>query len=133
MKRVISLVAVLAACPATADVQQIQYNYDDSNAEYAIVSFVETGSAVQATVRRTGAYFTNYTRLELDCANRNVRHMGMYNSVEGVEKAEFDQMQGRIIDGSIADEVGKVLCKGTTLTASQTEEMPTEDLLDDKS
>jgi hypothetical protein len=96
MKRVISLVAVLAACPATADVQQIQYSYDDSKAEYAIVSFVEAGSAVQATVRRTGAYFTNYTKLELDCANRNVRHMGMYNSVEGVEKAEFDQMQGRI-------------------------------------
>jgi hypothetical protein len=133
MKMVISLVAIFAACYATADVQKIQYNYDDSNAEYAIISFVESGSAIQATVQRAGSYFTNYTKLEIDCANRNVRHMGMYNSVEGLEKAEFDPMQGRIIEGSIADEVGKVLCKGTTLTASQTEEQPGNDQPDDKS
>ncbi|WP_434648178.1 hypothetical protein [Pseudomonas sp. D1-2] len=132
MKRIVSLVAVLTAYPAAADVHKIQYSYDDSNAEYAIVSFVESGSAVQATVKRTGAYFTNYTKLELDCASRNVRHMGMYNSVEGLEKADFDQMQGRIVEGSIAGEVGKVLCKGTTLTASQMEEVPIENLLDDQ-
>lgn len=133
MKTVISFAAIFTACHATADVQTIQYNYDDSDAEYSIVSFVESGSSIQATLRRAGSYFTNYTKLELDCAGRNVRHMGMYNSVEGLEKAEFDQMQGRIIEGSIADEVGKVLCKGTTLTASQTDELPADDQPDDKS
>ncbi|MBC3361729.1 hypothetical protein [Pseudomonas sp. SWRI154] len=133
MKMVISMGIAFAVCQANADVQKIQYIYDDSNAEYAIVSFVESGTAVQATVKRSGAYFTNYTKLELDCTDRNVRHMGMYNSLEGLEKAEFDQMQGRIVEGSIADEVGKILCKATPLTATQTEELPAEKLSDDKS
>lgn len=137
MKTVISLALISIACSATADVQNIKYLYDDSDAVYSIVSSVGSGSAIQATVQRTGTYFTNYTKLELDCASRNVRHMGMYNSLAGLEKAEFDQMQGRIIDGSIADEVGKALCKETTLTASQaapqTEDLPTETQTDDNS
>ncbi|WP_058546429.1 hypothetical protein THH46_20420 [Pseudomonas sp. NA13] len=135
MKTVISLALLFIACNSAADVQNIKYLYDDSDAVYSIVSFVDSGSAIQATVQRSGAYFTNYTKLELDCATRNVRHMGMYNSLSGVEKAQFDQMEGRIIDGSIADEVGKVLCKDTTLTASkaakQTEDLPTETQTDD--
>ncbi|SCW71731.1 MULTISPECIES: hypothetical protein [unclassified Pseudomonas] len=135
MKTVISLALLSIACSAAADVQNIKYLYDDSDAVYSIVSFVDSGSAIQATVQRSGTYFTNYTKLELDCANRNVRHMGMYNSLSGVEKAQFDQMEGRIIDGSIADEVGKVLCKDTSLTASkaapQTEDLPTEKQTDD--
>ncbi|MDO7896139.1 hypothetical protein [Pseudomonas citrulli] len=132
MKTLISLFALCCACQASADVQNIKYTYDDSAAEYSIVSFVEHGSSVQATVKRTGAYFTSFTKLELDCTGHNVRHMGMYASIEGLEKAEFDQMQGRIIDGSLADEVGKVLCKGTTMTASQTAEQPAEAKNDDK-
>ncbi|WP_339481816.1 MULTISPECIES: hypothetical protein [unclassified Pseudomonas] len=131
MKTAMSLALLSIACSATADVQNITYLYDDSDAVYSIVSFVDSGSAIQATVQRSGAYFTNYTKFELDCATRNVRHMGMYNSLSGVEKAQFDQMEGRIVDGSIADEVGKVLCKDTTtMTASQaakqTEDLPTE-------
>lgn len=120
MKTVVSLVLLSIACSATADVQKIKYIYDDSDAVYSIVSFVDRGPAVQAIVQRSGAYFTSYTKLELDCANRIVRHMGMYNSLAGLEKAQFDQMQGPIIEGSIAAEVGKVLCKDTTSTASQT-------------
>lgn len=127
MKTVISLALLSIACSAAADVQNIKYLYDDSDAVYSIVSFVDSGSTIQATVQRSGAYFTNYTKLELDCATRNVRHMGMYNSLSAVEKAQFDQMEGRIVDGSIADEVGKVLCKDTTLTASQAAKQ-TEDL-----
>ncbi|UVM42656.1 hypothetical protein LOY47_19290 [Pseudomonas brassicacearum] len=130
MKIVISLALLSIACSAAADVQNIKYLYDDSDAVYSIVSFVDDGPAIQATIQRSGAYFTNYTKLELDCTTRNVRHMGMYNSLSGVEKAQFDQMEGRIVDGSIADEVGKVLCKDTTLTASQaakqTEDLPSE-------
>ncbi|WP_434562619.1 hypothetical protein J3P95_10025 [Pseudomonas sp. Z5-35] len=133
MKKVISIGIAFAVCQASADVQKIQYTYDDSNAEYAIVSFVESGTAVQATVKRTGTYFTTYTKLELDCTDRNVRHMGMYNSLEGLEKAEFDQMQGRIVEGSIADEVARILCKGKTLTATQTKELPADKLSDHKS
>lgn len=136
MKTVISFVALSVACCATADVQTITYQYDDSDAEYSIVSFVESDSSIQATLQRSGRYFTNYTKLEIDCASRNVRHMGMYNSLDGLEKAQFDQMQGRIIEGSIADEVGKVLCKGTTMTASQTasqtDKLPADELPDDK-
>jgi hypothetical protein len=132
MKTVISLVALCVACHATADVQKIQYGYDDSDAEYSLVSFAESGSAIQAIVQREGVYFTSYTKVELDCANRSVRHMGMYNSLEGLEKAQFDQMQGRIVEGSIADEVSKVLCKGTTLTASQTDNSPAEEQPDDR-
>lgn len=137
MKTVLCLALLSIACSATADVQNIKYMYDDSDAVYSIISSVDSGSAIQATVRRSGAYFTNYTKLELDCASRNVRHMGMYNSLAALEKAQFDQMQERIIDGSIADEVGKVLCKNTTLTASQatpqTEDLPTETKTGDKS
>lgn len=137
MKTVISLALISIACSAVAEVQNIKYLYDDSDAVYSIVSFIDSGSAIQATVQRSGTYFTNYTKLELDCASRNVRHMGMYNSLAVLEKAQFDQMQGRIIDGSIADEVGKVLCKETTLTASQaapqTEDLPTETQTDDNS
>ncbi|SCW41405.1 MULTISPECIES: hypothetical protein [unclassified Pseudomonas] len=130
MKTVTFLALISITCSAAADVQNIKYLYDDSDAVYSIVSYTDTGSAIQAIVQRSGAYFTNYTKLELDCASRNVRYMGMYNSLAVLEKAQFDQMQGRIVDGSIADEVGKVLCKDTTLTASkaasQTEELPTE-------
>jgi hypothetical protein len=130
MKTVISLALSSFAFTATADVQTIDYLYDDSDAEYSIVSFADSGTVIQATVKRSGAYFTNYTKLELDCAGQNVRHMGMYNSLSGLEEAQFDQMQGRIVDGSIAAEVGKVLCAGTTMTASQTaskiEEQPAE-------
>ncbi|WP_335944343.1 hypothetical protein [Pseudomonas sp. G166] len=132
MKTVISIAVLFVACCATADVQKIQYNYDDSAAEYAIVSFAEHGPAIHATIRRTGAYFTSYTKLELDCANRNVRHMGMYNSVEALENVQFDEMQGRIVEGTVADEVGKVLCSGSTLTASQSAELPAEAQPDDK-
>ncbi|WLH10750.1 hypothetical protein PSH58_17860 [Pseudomonas hefeiensis] len=132
MKTVISIVALSVACCATADVQTITYQYDDSDAEYSIVSFIESDSSIQATLQRSGPYFTNYTKLEIDCTSRHVRHMGMYNSVEGLEKAQFDQMQGRIVEGSIADEVGKVLCKGTTMTASQTDKLPADELPDDK-
>ena len=136
MKTVISLVALSVACCATADVQTIAYQYDDSDAEYSIVSFVESDSSIQATLQRSGAYFTNYTKLEIDCASRNVRHMGMYNSLDSLEKAQFDEMQGRIVEGSIADVVGKVLCKGTTMTASQTasqtDKLPADELPDDK-
>ncbi|WP_413770198.1 hypothetical protein, partial [Vibrio vulnificus] len=85
-----------------------------------------------ATIRRAGAYFTSDTKLELDCANRNVRHMGMYNSVEALEKAHFDEMQGRIVEGTVADEVGKILCNGSTLTASQSDDLPAEAQPDDK-
>lgn len=131
MKIVLSLALISIACSAAADVQNIKYLYDDSDAVYSIVSSVNTGSAIQATVQRTGAYFTNYTKFELDCANQNVRYMGMYNSLAALEKAQFDQMQGRIIGGSIADEVGKVLCKNSTLTASQTEDLSTEIQTDD--
>ncbi|WP_431081261.1 hypothetical protein [Pseudomonas thivervalensis] len=133
MKTVISLALLSIACSATADVQNIKYLYDDSEAVYSIVSSADSGSAIQATVQRKGTYFTSYTKLELDCASRNVRHMGMYNSLSALEKAHFDQMQGRIIDGSIADEVGKVLCKETHLTASQTEDLRTETQTDDNS
>lgn len=136
MKTVISFVALSVACCATADVQTITYQYDDSDAEYSIVSFIESDSSIQATLQRSGSYFTNYTKLEIDCASRNVRHMGMYNSLDGLEKAQFDQMQGRIVEGSIADEVGKVLCKGTTMTASQTasqtDKRPADELPEDK-
>ncbi|UZE25670.1 hypothetical protein LOY67_09805 [Pseudomonas sp. B21-056] len=132
MKTVIALVALCVACHATADMQKIQYSYDDSDAEYSLVSFAESGSAIQAIVQRQGVYFTSYTKVELDCANRNVRHMGMYNSLEGLEKAQFDQMQGRIVEGSIADEVGKVLCNGTTLTASKTDDLPAVAQPDDR-
>src|SRR3546814_9740976 len=82
MKTVMSLVVLSVACYATADVQKIQYAYDDSPAEYSIVSFTENGSTIQVTVQRSGPYFTNYTKLALDCANRNVRHMGMYTRLE---------------------------------------------------
>ena len=137
MKTVISLALLSIACSAAADVQNIKYLYDDSDAVYSIISSVNSGSAIQATVQRSGAYFTNYTKLELDCASRHVRHMGMYNSIAEVEKAQFDQMQGRVIDGSIADEVAKALCKDTTLTASQAapqaEDLPTETQTDDNS
>jgi len=132
MKTVMSLVTLSVACYATADMQPITNSYDDSDARYAIVSFVQSDSAIQATIQRRGAYFISYTKLELDCAKRHVRHMGMYNSIEELEKAQFDQMQGRVIDGSIADEVGKVLCKGTTLTASQTDELPAVEQPDDR-
>ncbi|MEN2393748.1 hypothetical protein [Pseudomonas halotolerans] len=136
MRTVISIVALSIACGATADVQTIAYQYDDSDAEYTIVSFIETGSSIQATLQRSGTYFTNYTKLDIDCDSRNVRHMGMYNSLDSLEKAQFDQMEGRIVEGSIADEVGKVLCKGTTMTASQaasqTDKLPAEELPDDK-
>ena len=132
MKTVMSLVTLSVACHATADMQQITYNYDESDARYAIVSFARSGSAIQAIVQRQGVYFTSYTKLELDCAERHVRHMGMYNSIEELEKAQFDQMQGRVIDGSIADEVGQVLCKDATLTASQTDELPADEQPDDK-
>ncbi|EJL02586.1 MULTISPECIES: hypothetical protein [Pseudomonas] len=120
MKTIISLALLSVACAATADVQKINYLYDDSDAKYSIVSFIDSGTVIQATVQRSGVYFTNYTKLELDCASQNVRHMGMYSSLAALEKAQFDQMEGRIIDGSIAAEVGKVLCTGTTMTASQT-------------
>ncbi|WP_053157888.1 hypothetical protein [Pseudomonas sp. Pf153] len=132
MKTVMSLITLSVACCATADPQQITYSYDDSQAQYFIVSYVENGSALRATVQRQGTYFTNYTKLELDCAERNVRHTGMYSSLEELEKAQFDEMQGRVVDGSIADEVGKVLCKGTTLTASQSDELPAAEQSDDK-
>ncbi|WP_024619560.1 hypothetical protein [Pseudomonas kilonensis] len=133
MKTVISIAVFFVACSATADVQKIKYNYDDSDAEYSIVSFDESGPAIHATVRRAGAYFTSYTKLELDCANRNVRHTGMYNNVETLENVQFDEMQGRIVEGTMADEVGKVLCNGSTLTASQSDELPAEVQPDDKS
>jgi hypothetical protein len=94
MKTVISLALLSIACSATADVQNIKYLYDDSEAVYSIVSSADSGSAIQATVQRKGTYFTSYTKLELDCASRNVRHMGMYNSLSALEKAHFDQMQG---------------------------------------
>ncbi|MCQ6255416.1 hypothetical protein [Pseudomonas sp. Q11] len=132
MKTVMSLAVLSVACYATADVQKIQYAYDDSKAEYAIVSFTENGSTLQVTVQRSGPYFTNYTKLALDCANRNVRHMGMYNSLERLEKAQFDPMQERIVAGSIADEVRKVLCRGTSMTASQADEVPAKVKADDK-
>ncbi|WP_214512786.1 hypothetical protein [Pseudomonas brassicacearum] len=135
MKNAISLALLSIACSAAADVQNIKYFYDDSDAVYSIVSFVDSGSAIQATVQRSGTYFTSYTKLELDCANRNVRRMGMYNSLSGVEKAQFDPMEGRIIDGSIANEVAKVLCNDTSLSASkaapQIEDLPTETQTDD--
>ncbi|MCI0998010.1 hypothetical protein [Pseudomonas corrugata] len=132
MKTVIPLVALCVACHATADVQKIPYIYDDSVAKYSLVSFTESGSAIQAIVKREGAYFNSYTKVELDCANRSVRQMGMYNSLEVLEKAQLDQMQGRIVEGSIADEVGKILCKGTTLTASQPDNPPVEEQPDDR-
>ncbi|TWC06671.1 MULTISPECIES: hypothetical protein [unclassified Pseudomonas] len=132
MKTVISLVTFCVACHATADMQKIQYSYDDSDAEYSLVSFVESGTAIQAIVQREGAYFTSYTKVELDCANRNARHTGMYNSLEGLENVQFDQMQERIVEGSIAGEVGKMLCKGTTLSASQADNPPAEEQTDDR-
>lgn len=92
MKTVMSLAVLSVACYATADVQKIQYAYDDSKAEYSIVSFTESGSTLQVTVQRAGPYFTNYTKLALDCVDHNVRHMGMYNSLERLEKAQFDPM-----------------------------------------
>ncbi|CAH0168867.1 hypothetical protein [Pseudomonas brassicacearum] len=135
MKNVISLTLLSLACNAAADDLNINYFYDDSDAVYSIVSFIDSGSAIQATIQRSGSYFTNYTKIELDCANRNVRHMGMYSSLSGVEEAQFDPMEGRIVDGSIADEVGKLLCKDTTLTAlktaPKTEDLPTETQTDD--
>ena len=131
MKKVIAIAALSITCFATADVQKIQYAYDDSDAEYSIVSFIKSDTAIQAIVRRAGKYFTSYTKLELDCAHRNVRQMGMYNSLERLEKAQFDQMQGRIIDGSIADEVSKLLCKGT-LTASQSKDLSADEQADDR-
>ncbi|AHL33385.1 hypothetical protein CD58_10970 [Pseudomonas brassicacearum] len=133
MKTVISVAVLFVAGCAIADVQKIKYSYDDSDAEYAIVSFAESGSAIQATIRRAGSYFTSYTKLELDCAKRNVRHMGMYSSIEDLENVKFDEMQGRIVDGTVADEVGKVLCNGSTLTASQPDELAPEAQPDDKS
>lgn len=66
MKTVISLALISIACSAVAEVQNIKYLYDDSDAVYSIVSFIDSGSAIQATVQRSGAYFTNYTKLELD-------------------------------------------------------------------
>lgn len=132
MKTVMSLITLSAACYATADTQQITYNYDDSQAQYSIVSYVENGSAIQATVQRQGTYFASYTKLELDCAKRHVRHTGMYSSLEELGKAQFDEMLGHVVDGSIADEVAKVLCKGTTLTASQSDELPAAEQSDDK-
>jgi hypothetical protein len=130
MKILASLALFSVACTATADVQKIHYLYDDSDAEYSIVSFVDSGAVIQATVQRSGAYFTSYTKFELDCAGRNVRQMGMYNSLKGLEKAQFDLMEGRIVDGSIAAEVSKALCTAKTMTApqtaSKTEAQPTE-------
>lgn len=46
MKTVMSLAVLSVACYATADVQKIQYAYDDSKAEYSIVSFTESGSTL---------------------------------------------------------------------------------------
>jgi hypothetical protein len=51
MKTVMSLAVLSVACYATADVQKIQYAYDDSKAEYSIVSFTESGSTLQVTVQ----------------------------------------------------------------------------------
>ncbi|WP_260961444.1 hypothetical protein [Pseudomonas citri] len=131
-KVVIGLAALCVTGLTTAEIQKIQYAYDDSDAEYSIVSFSESDTAIQAIVQRAGTYFTSYTKVELDCPHRNVRHMGMYNSLESLEKAPFDQMQGRIVEGSIADEVGKLLCKGT-LTASQAGDLSADEQANDRS
>lgn len=95
-------------------------------------SRLPSNSTLQVTVQRAGPYFTNYTKLALDCVDHNVRHMGMYNSLERLEKAQFDPMQERIVAGSIADEVRKVLCRGTSMTASQADEVPAKVKADDK-
>lgn len=105
---------------AQAAEQKFQYRYDP-DVEYSVVSTVETNSELQATVKRAGTYFTSYTKLQLDCVSKSVRQMGSYSSIQGLESAEFDQIEGRIVGGSIADEVGKIVCKDSTTTATASE------------
>lgn len=117
---------------AQAVEQRFQYRYDP-DVEYSIVSTVERDSAIQATVKRAGAYFTTYTKLQLDCDGRRVRQMGSYNSIQSLESAELDQIEGRIVGGSIADEVGKIVCQDTTATASEVKDFPVTEQADDQS
>ena len=113
--------------------QKFQYRYDP-DVEYSVVSTVENNSALQATVKRAGAYFTTYTKLQLDCAGKNVRQMGSYNSIQSLESAELDQIEGRIVGGSMADEVGKIVCQETTTaTASEVKGFPVTEQADDQS
>ena len=118
---------------AQAVEQRFQYPYDP-DVEYSVVSTVERDSAIQATVKRAGAYFTTYTKLQLDCVGKNVRQMGSYNSIQSLESAELDQIEGRIVGGSIADEVGKIVClETTTATASEVKDLPVTEQADDQS
>ena len=119
MKAITYFAAFCLSCYAHADAQRLDYKIsDDDDSEYSIISFAESGPTVQAVVRRVGIYFTSYTMVEINCTDRQRRQMGLYNTIEGAQAAEYDP-HGPIIEGTLAHNVHNALCINPSVVAEQ--------------
>lgn len=61
--------------------------------------------------KRVGSSGTTYSKRLYDCKNNTVKYLGTGDSIEAMNKSKEDEKMGAIFNGSIAYEVGLIICK----------------------
>lgn len=61
--------------------------------------------------KRVGSSGVTYSKRLYDCKNNTVKYLGTGNSIEAMNKSKEDAKMSPILNGSIAYEIGLIICK----------------------
>ncbi|AUX94229.1 hypothetical protein [Mixta gaviniae] len=111
MKKVIlgSAVAVLFATGASKPPYKLHVP-SDPNATYTILDIGSKGNLYTIITKREGKSGTTYSQRAYDCHAGKVMYLGSGETLEEMHSSKPDDHLSPIVDGSIADYVGKEAC-----------------------
>ena len=83
----------------------------DLKAQFFVLERGGTIARPTIVTKRVGPSGTTFSRREYDCAARTVRYLGTGESMTEMNAGSPDPNMAPIVDGAIADYVGRAACK----------------------
>ncbi|HDI5943942.1 TPA: hypothetical protein POA93_002292 [Escherichia coli] len=83
----------------------------DTKATYTILDKDINGSMATIVTKRVGPSGTTFTKRLYDCSSWTVKYLGDGETFEQMKSSKFDSKMANIVEGSIADYVGRKACQ----------------------
>ena len=109
MKRLaLALLAVVSFGCFAAEEMRIP---TDTKATYTVLDKDINGSMATIVTKRVGPSGTIFTNRLYDCSSWTVKYLGEGESLEQMKSSKSDSRMANIVEGSIADYIGRKACQ----------------------